>query len=167
MIGNKIIVTKNEIIPADSILLNGSGRIDYSFVTGESKPVNKVSGEFIYAGGRQLGSVIELEVIKEVSQSYLTQLWNNEIFNNLDKSSESYFTNFSNVVSKYFTFAILLIAFVSAGLWFQSSVATALDVFTAILIVACPCALALSVPFTLGNAMRIFGRNKLYLRNSQ
>ena len=166
MIGNRIVVRKNEIIPADSILLNGDGRIDYSFVTGESKPVDKVSGEFVYAGGRQLSSAIELEVIKEVSQSYLTQLWNNEIFNNPDKSSESYFTNFSNIVSKYFTFAILLIAFVSAAFWFQSSVTTALNVFTAVLIVACPCALALSTPFTLGNSMRILGRNKLYLRNT-
>jgi P-type Cu+ transporter len=166
MVGNRIIVRKNEIIPADSILFNGDGRIDYSFVTGESKPVNKVSGEFVYAGGRQLDSVIELEVIKEVSQSYLTQLWNNEIFNNPDKSSESYFTNFSNIVSKYFTFVILLIAFITAGFWFQSSVVTALNVFTAVLIVACPCALALSIPFTLGNAMRILGRNKLYLRNT-
>jgi Cu+-exporting ATPase len=165
MVGNRIIVRKNEIIPADSILLNGDGRIDYSFVTGESKPVSKVSGEFVYAGGRQLGSVIELEVIKDVSQSYLTQLWNNEIFNNPDKSAESYFTNFSNAVSKYFTFVILLIAFVAAGFWFQTSIATALNVFTSVLIVACPCALALSTPFTLGNAMRILGRNKLYLRN--
>jgi len=166
MVGNRIIVRKNEIIPADSILLNGDGRIDYSFVTGESKPVNKVSGEFVYSGGRQHGSVIELEVIKEVSQSYLTQLWNNEIFNNPDKSSESYFTNFSNAVSKYFTFFILIVASISAGFWFQSSMHTALNVFTAVLIVACPCALALSTPFTLGNAMRILGRNKLYLRNS-
>ena len=166
MVGNRIIVRKNEIIPADSILLNGDGRIDYSFVTGESKPVSKVSGEFVYAGGRQLGSVVELEVIKEVSQSYLTQLWNNEIFNNPEKSSESYFTNFSNAVSKYFTFVILLIAFVAAGFWFQTSTAIALNVFTAVLIVACPCALALSVPFTLGNATRILGRNKLYLRNN-
>jgi P-type Cu+ transporter len=166
MVGNRIVVRKNEIIPADSILLNGDGRIDYSFVTGESKPVGKVSGEFVYAGGRQLGSVIELEVIKEVSQSYLTQLWNNEIFNNPDKSAESYFTNFSNAVSKYFTFVILFIAFVAAGFWFQTSFATALNVFTSVLIVACPCALALSTPFTLGNAMRILGRNKLYLRNT-
>jgi Cu+-exporting ATPase len=163
MVGNRIVVRKNEIIPADSILFNGDGKIDYSFVTGESKPVDKVSGELIYAGGRQLGSAIELEVIKDVSQSYLTQLWNNEIFN---KKSESYFTNFSNAVSKYFTFAILFIAFVSAGFWFQTSSAIALNVFTAVLIVACPCALALSTPFTLGNAMRILGRNKLFLRNT-
>jgi len=166
MVGNRIVVRKNEIIPADSILFNGDGKIDYSFVTGESKPFDKVSGELVYAGGRQLGSVVELEVIKDVSQSYLTQLWNNEIFNNPGKSGESYFTNFSNVVSKYFTFVILLIAFVAAAFWLQTSVAIALNVLTAVLIVACPCALALSTPFTLGNVMRILGRNKLFLRNT-
>ena len=163
MVGNRIIVRKNEIIPADSILFNGDGRIDYSFVTGESKPVSKVSGELIYAGGRQLGSAIELEVIREVSQSYLTQLWNNDIFN---KKSESFFTNFSNVISKRFTIFVLLTAIISAAFWIQLSFGTAINVFTAVLIVACPCAIALSVPFTFGNAMRIFGRNKFYLRNT-
>lgn len=163
MVGNRIVVRKNEIIPADSILFNGDGRIDYSFVTGESKPVSKVSGEMIYAGGKQLGSAIELEVIREVSQSYLTQLWNNDIFN---KKTESFFTNFSNVISKRFTIFVLLTAFISSAFWLQSSFNIAMNVFTAVLIVACPCAIALSVPFTFGNTMRIFGRNKFYLRNT-
>ncbi len=166
-VGNRIIIRKDEIIPADSILLNGDGRIDYSFVTGESKPVKKVSGEMIYAGGKQLDSAIELEIIKNVSQSYLTDLWNNDIFNKQNKPDESYFTNFSNKVSKYFTLVILLIAGIAAAFHFQSNVGMALNIFTAVLIVACPCALALSTPFTLGNAMRIFGRNGFYLRNAQ
>jgi len=163
MVGNRIVIRKNELIPADSILFNGDGKIDYSFVTGESKPVSKVSGEMIYAGGRQMGGAIELEVIKEVSQSYLTQLWNNDTFN---KSSESAFTNFSNAVSKYFTGVVLFIAAVATLAWLPSSTSTALNVFTAVLIVACPCALALSTPFTLGNAMRVFGNNRLFVKNS-
>ncbi len=163
MVGNRIIIRQNEIVPADSILMNGDGFIDYSFVSGESHPVNKVSGEMIYAGGRQKSGLIELEVIKEVSQSYLTQLWNNDTFN---KKSESQFTNFSNAVSKYFTIIVLLIAVLAAAFWYQASSSIAINVFTSVLIVACPCALALSTPFTLGNTMRIFGRNKLYLKNS-
>ena len=163
MIGNRILIRKNEIIPADSILINGEGIIDYSFVTGESNPVSKVSGEMIFAGGRQLGGAIELEVIKEVSQSYLTRLWNNDTFN---KISESYFTRFSNTVSKYFTIIVLLVAVGAGTFWLTVDLKTAVHVFTSVLIVACPCALALSTPFTLGNAMRILGRNKFYLKNS-
>ncbi len=163
-IGDRIIIRNNEIIPADSILFNGDGFIDYSFVTGESKPVEKVSGELIYAGGRQAGGLLELEVIKEISQSYLTQLWNNDSFN---KKNESGFSEFSNTVSKYFTFIILFIAVAAAGFWLNSSgIGIAIGVFTSVLIVACPCALALSIPFTFGNTIRIFGKNKFYLKNS-
>ncbi|NWF88514.1 MAG: heavy metal translocating P-type ATPase metal-binding domain-containing protein [Ignavibacteriaceae bacterium] len=163
-VGDRIVIRNNEIIPADSVLFNGEGNIDYSFVTGESKLSTKVLGEMIYAGGKQIGSVIELEVIKDVSQSYLTQLWNNEAFKN---RSESSFINISNKVSKYFTYVILFIASISFIFWVPSSIHTALNVFTAVLIVACPCALALSIPFTLGNSIRIFGRNKFYLKNTQ
>lgn len=163
MIGNRVLIRQNEIVPADSILMNGDGFIDYSFVSGESHPVYKVSGERIYAGGRQKSGLIELEVIKKVSQSYLTQLWNNDTFN---KKSESQFTSFSNAVSKYFTIIVLLIAVIAAAFWYQTSTFIAINVFTSVLIVACPCALALSTPFTLGNAMRILGRNRFYLKNS-
>jgi Cu+-exporting ATPase len=165
MVGNRILVRQNEIIPADSILFNGNGKIDYSFVTGESKPIEKVSGEMIYAGGRQIGGALELEIINEVSQSYLTQLWTNDIFNNPDKSGEGEFTHFSNTVSKYFTAFILLVAAISALFWLPSSTGKAINVLTAVLIIACPCALALSIPFTLGNTLRIFGKNKFYLKN--
>lgn len=163
MVGNRIIIRQNEIIPADSILMNGDGLIDYSFVSGESHPLHKVSGELVYAGGRQKSGLIELEVIKEVSQSYLTQLWNNDTFN---KRNESQFTNFSNTVSKYFTVIVILIAVIAGAYWLSVDKLTAINVFTSVLIVACPCALALSTPFTLGNTMRIFGRNRFYLKNS-
>jgi P-type Cu+ transporter len=162
-VGDRIIIRNREIIPADSILFSGNGNIDYSFVTGESKPVGKVMGELIYAGGRQLGESLELEVVKEVSQSYLTQLWNNDTFK---KKEESNFSTLSNLVSKYFTILVLLIAVISFLIWLPINLGTALNVFTAVLIVACPCALALSTPFTLGNVLRIFGKNKFYLKNA-
>ena len=162
-VGDRIVIRNNEIIPADSILFAGSGNIDYSFVTGESKPVNKVMGELIYAGGKQLGEILELEVVKDVSQSYLTQLWNNTSFK---EKSESDFTMLSNRISKYFTILVVLIAVISSLIWIPIDFGIALNVFTAVLIVACPCALALSTPFTLGNTLRIFGKNKFYLKNT-
>lgn len=161
--GDRIIIRKDEIIPADSILISGDAEIDYSFVTGEASAMHKISGDMIYAGGKQIAGAIELETIKEVSQSYLTKLWNNDVFS---KKKESTFTSFANNVSKYFTAAILVIAAAGFIYWYQYDLNTAFHVFTAVLIVACPCALALSTPFTLGNVMRILGRNKFYLKNT-
>ncbi len=162
-VGDRIVIKNGELIPADSILINGIAFIDYSFVTGESEPIEKVNGDLIYAGGRQVGSAIEVETVKEVSQSYLTQLWNNKVFN---KEDESKIDAFVNVVSKYFTFIIISIAGLAALYWLPVSSDLAFNALTAVLIIACPCALALSTPFTLGSSMRIFGRNKFYLKST-
>lgn len=162
--GHRLLIRHNELIPADGILMRGNASIDYSFVTGETNATDKVLGEMVYAGGRQMGTAIEVEIIKEVSQSYLTQLWNNEAFT---KSNKGRLVNFSDTVSKYFTFGLLSLAIGSALFWFFSGDTTkAWGAFTAILIVACPCALALSTPFTLGNALRILGKKKMYLKNA-
>jgi P-type Cu+ transporter len=161
-IGDRIIVRNGELIPADSILFKGEGNIDYGFVTGESTPVNKVLGEIVYAGGKQYGEAIELEVLKDVSQSYLTQLWNNDTFLKKEEQNVSWF---SNKVGKYFTIVVLLIANISTIVWLNINPEIAFNVFTAVLIVACPCAIALAIPFTLGNALRNYGKEKFYLKN--
>ncbi|MFA6467293.1 MAG: heavy metal translocating P-type ATPase metal-binding domain-containing protein [Bacteroidota bacterium] len=161
--GNRIVIRHGEIIPADAMLLQGNAAIDYSFVTGESTPVEKVLGEMIFAGGKQAGGVIELEVMKEVSQSYLTQLWNN--FNHSSRENGQ-LSELSNTVSKYFTVVVLFISFGVLAYWLPKDVTTAINAFTGILIVACPCALAISIPFTLGTTLRIFGKNDLYLKNT-
>jgi Cu+-exporting ATPase len=161
--GDRIIIRNNELIPADAILFSGNGNIDYSFVTGESALVEKVPGEIIYSGGRQKGSAVELEVIRTVSQSYLTKLWNKDVF---VKEAESRFVSLVNAAAKYFTAAVLLISAAAALYWLPASVTRAINAFTAVLIIACPCGLALTNPFALGNAMRILGRNKFYLKNT-
>lgn len=163
-IGDRILIRNNELIPADAILLKGDAHIDFSFVTGESDPVHKVLGEIIYAGGRQIGHSIELEICKKVSQSYLTQLWNNDTFS---KNQRSTIESFQQLVSRYFTIALLALAFISAGWWLVVDPSLALNAFTAVLIIACPCALALSSPFALGTAMRILGKHQFYIKSPQ
>lgn len=162
-VGDRILIRNNEVIPADTILMKGDAIIDFSFVTGESAPVQKVLGEVVYAGGRQINQAIELEVIKPVSQSYLTSLWNNEAFENKKKKK---IDTFSETVSRYFSVVLLIIAFGSAAYWMFFDTAKAWQSFTAVLIIACPCALALSSPFTLSAVLSIFDRNKFYLKNT-
>ncbi|MBB6272749.1 Cu+-exporting ATPase [Pedobacter cryoconitis] len=160
--GNRILIRSNEIIPADAILLKGEAKLDFSFVTGESLPVEKVLGEIVYAGGRQLNGAIELEVVKPVSQSYLTKLWNNEAF----CGQRDPIKTFSDTASRYFSIVLVAIALAAGLYWISIDINKAVASFTAVLIIACPCALALSSPFTLAAVLSIFDKNKFYLKNT-
>jgi P-type Cu+ transporter len=161
--GDRLVIRNQELIPVDGILISEKASIDYSFVTGEAVPIDKKSGDKIFAGGKQLGKVIEMEVLFSVSQSYLTQLWSNDVF---QKKVDQKHKSITDKISRYFTPALLLLALFSFLYWIFIDTATAFNVFTAILIVACPCALALTAPFTLGNVLRIMGNRKLYLKNA-
>lgn len=161
--GDRILVRNMELVPADAVLISGSANIDYSFVTGEATPINKMQGDTIYAGGKQVGSTVELEVVKEVSQSYLTQLWNDAAF---EKSGNQVITSIATQVSRWFTPIIILIAGMAMAYWWTRDLQKAINAFTSVLIIACPCALALSSPFTLGNVLRLLGRGKMFLKNA-
>ncbi len=161
--GDRLLIRNQELIPVDGILISESAEIDYSFVTGEAVPITKKSGDKVFAGGKQIGKVIEMEVLYSVSQSYLTQLWSNEIF---QKKVDQKHKTITDAISRYFTPILLLIAFAGFGYWIFIDANTAFNVFTAVLIVACPCALALTAPFTFGNILRILGKKKFYLKNA-
>jgi Cu+-exporting ATPase len=162
-VGDRIKIHNDEIVPADSILFLGKATVDYSFVTGESLPVEKSIGEIVYAGGKQTSGAIELEVVKEVSQSYLTQLWNNEAFT---ENKEEKNVSFIHKVSRYFTYILFSIALISAVYWMINDPSKVWGAVTAVLIVACPCALLLSSTFTSGNMLRILNKYKLYIKNA-
>ena len=162
--GDRILLRNEELLPADAVLIKGDAHIDYSFVTGESQPVHKHSGDKLFAGGRQQGSVLELEITKPVEQSYLTQLWSDEVFS---KRRQTNFRTITDSISQRFTIAILLIAVLSTTFWLFYDASKALQVFTAVLIIACPCAIALSAPFTLGNLLRIYGKHEMYLKDAE
>ncbi|CAM3375175.1 heavy metal translocating P-type ATPase [Aequorivita lipolytica] len=161
--GDRLLIRNNEIIPVDAILIKGNALIDYSFVTGEAEPITKQSGDKLFAGGKQQAGILEVEVLKPVAQSYLTQLWSNDVFS---KDKTGIFESITDSISKRFTVVLLSIAFISTIFWLVVDPSKAFNVFTSVLIVACPCAIALAAPFTLGNVLRIFGREKLYLKEA-
>jgi Cu+-exporting ATPase len=152
-----------EIIPADSILLEESAYIDYSFVTGESRPVKAIQGELVYAGGRLIGTPVTLIVEKQTSQSHLTSLWNHDAFK---KTEESKYQKIIDRAARKFTWIVLGIALLTAIYWQITNPSAMWLVLTSVLMVACPCALALAAPFTLGSMLRVLGRKQLYLKNA-
>lgn len=161
--GDRLLIRNQEIIPVDGILINGNAMIDYSFVTGESVPVLKKSGDKLYAGGKQTNGAIEMDTLHSVKQSYLTQLWSNDIFK---KNEVKDIKTLTDSISKQFTIIILSIALFAGIYWYFNDRSMAFQVVSAILIIACPCALALSAPFAFGNMIRIFGKKGFYLKNT-
>jgi Cu+-exporting ATPase len=162
--GDELLIHNEELIPADGILTRGRAFIDYSFVTGESLPVLKEVGEIVYAGGKQTGGNIELFVVKEVAQSYLTKLWSRDEFKQNKQTSHN---SFVHALARYFTYILFALVAITATYWWVSDPAKIWPAVTAMLIIACPCALLLSNSFTNGNILRILGRNHFYLRNAQ
>lgn len=162
--GDLIRIRNLEIIPADSFLLSEQTLIDYSFVTGESKPVKVRCGEKLYGGGRVLGAPVELTVFKPTTQSHLTSLWNSQ---NFGKSGTGHFQQIMDRAARRFTWIVLILAIGTAVFWYFYQPSSMWLVLTSVLMVACPCALALATPFTLGSMLRVLGRQELYLKNAE
>ncbi len=158
-----IIVRNEEVIPCDSELISENARVDYSFVTGESIPINKKKGDFIYAGGKLLGKRSHLKVLKASNRSHLTQLWNDVSKENKEDGQKT----IQDKISYYFLSIILVISLGAGITWAFIDPSKITQIVVSILIVACPCALALSSPFTFGNILRVLGRKGLYLKNAK
>jgi Cu+-exporting ATPase len=161
-VGDRIIVRPHEIVPADARLLDDEGAVDYAFVTGESAPVRVHAGETVRAGGRAADRTLRLLVLEEVSHSQLATLWNNPAFS---KTKRHWLSDVSAIFGAWFTAMAIVLAAVGAFAWWPN-VEMSLQVATAVLIIACPCALTLAAPITLGTAMDVLGRHGLYLKHA-
>lgn len=162
--GDVVVIHNDELIPADGVVVSGKGNIDYSFVTGESKPEHRTEGQQVYAGGRQKGAELEVSLTQTVDNSELTSLWNTDSFRKQERAD---LHTWVDKISKYFTLTIILLAIVTGVYWWYNDPSLVWNSVTAVLIVACPCALALVLPFAYGHAMRKLGKEGLYLKNAE
>lgn len=156
-----LVIYNEEVIPVDAMLIKGRAEIDYSFVTGEEEISVVKPGSVIYAGGRQKGGQVELRAIREFSQSSFVKLWNQESHEKKRQQGTSYITQISN----YFSYVVIAIAATAFIYWSRLSMDNAWLALTAVLIIACPCALLLTATFTQGFLLNIFGRYGLFLKN--
>ncbi|MES2389349.1 MAG: heavy metal translocating P-type ATPase metal-binding domain-containing protein [Bacteroidota bacterium] len=162
--GDKLLINNREPLPCDCILLSTQAKIDYSFITGESLPALSISGAELPAGGIVCGKTALVQVLRPVNESLLSDMWNRQKDNEKVKETDS--SRLADLFAKWFTVATILLAQGSAGYWLmQDQAGTALNAFTAVLIIACPCAFSLSLPFTMGNALVILGRNRIFVRD--
>jgi Cu+-exporting ATPase len=165
-VGDRLLIRQGEIIPADAYLLKGKSAMDYSFVTGESELISIEAGQSIYAGGKHQGEAIEIQISKELKQSHLTQLWEQQAFKDPNHKSENW-ENFANKVGLYFTGILVSLATMTGIYWAIFDATRWSNAVVSILVIACPCALAISYPFALGHGIRWLAKNQFFVKDIQ
>ncbi len=158
-IGDVMLVRNGEIVPCDSVLLSPLAYFDYAFVTGESLPVENTEGQIIHAGGKVVGAAATLTATRDVSQSYLASLWERAG----GKRPRRSYLELSDRFGARFTYGALAIAAAGFLMWLPD-LPMAINVLTAVLIIACPCALTIAAPVTLGTAMARLGIRGIYVK---
>lgn len=146
--GQTILVKPGERVPADAEILEGQAALDESLLTGESKPVEKGTGDQVYAGSVVADAPLICRVERPVKQTRLAQI-TRLVEETL--SAKPPIQRLADKASAWFAGGILLAsAGTAAGWWWLTdSIADALINAVAVLVVACPCALGLATPLAL------------------
>ncbi|MBL7998887.1 MAG: heavy metal translocating P-type ATPase, partial [Candidatus Kapabacteria bacterium] len=153
-------IHNGELIPADSVLESAFARIDNSFITGEAEPLEILRGMSVYAGARLVGASAKFRVVKDVSNSHLHGLW---AAVETEERKRPWLLDVSDAFARYFTLIVTVLAAATA-IWWYPNLTMMLNATTAVLIVACPCALTLATPFALGAAMNVLARLDFYCK---
>jgi Cu+-exporting ATPase len=144
-VGDVLRVRPGERVPVDGVITEGSSAVDESMLTGESLPVEKVSGDKV-AGATVNGPGMFL--FKATAVGADTALARIVRLVEEAQGSKAPIAALADKVSGIFVPVVVIIALVSAGAWLLGgqSIEFALRVFVAVLTIACPCALGLATP---------------------
>lgn len=144
-------IRPGEFIPADGVILSGSSNLNNSLLTGESFPVRVTAGDKVFSGTQNLTHELFMKAQSVSDDSRLGQLLKN-VENGWAHRSK--IVNLTNLVSKYFTLAVFVLSVILFVYLLQThDLKHALEGAITLLIVTCPCALALAVPLTFTRAL--------------
>ena len=147
--GDIVVVRPGEKIPVDGVITKGSSAIDESLVTGESLPVEKKIGDTVIGSTLNKVGSFEFEAKRVGSETMLAQ-----IIRLIEEAqgSKAPIQGFADRISAYFVPIVIGIAILTFLAWFfifNASLSFALMAFTAVIVIACPCALGLATPTSL------------------
>jgi Cu2+-exporting ATPase len=163
--GDKVLIAAGERVPADGIVISGGGDIDHSLITGESDPVSIGKGDQIYAGTLNLSHALTLKVTAADDMTLLAEI--GKLMANAEQGRASY-RRLADRAAQIYAPAVHILGAVTFIGWFMLGAGweVALTTAIAVLIITCPCALALAVPAVqIAAASRLF-RNGIILKTS-
>ncbi|AHM57051.1 copper-exporting P-type ATPase A [Peptoclostridium acidaminophilum DSM 3953] len=144
-IGDTLIVKPGERIPVDGAVVYGYTAVDESMITGESIPVEKTAGSSVTGGTINKNGTIRFKATRVGKDTALSQIIR---LVQQAQGSKAPIAKLADIVAGYFVPAVMVIAAVSAALWYlaEKDSVFALTIFISVLVIACPCALGLATP---------------------
>jgi cation transport ATPase len=151
-VGDVVIVKPNERIPVDGKIVYGSSSVDESNLTGESVPVDKLSGAVVFAGTQNFQGLLKVQVEKDMKNTALAHIIT--IVDNA-QNSKAPIEKIADKISGYFVYIVLVIAVITFASWMifapgtfgmTKAFAMAISTTMAVLVIACPCSLGLATP---------------------
>lgn len=164
--GDIVVSKPGEKITVDGKIINGKAHLDESFITGESKPASKTEGSKVIAGSINYDGYIEYEAEKIGKESTISEIVRLVIEATNTKAP---IAKVADTVSGYFVPAVILIAIITfiAYLILGNTVATAINAFVTILVVACPCSLGLATPLAIVVSEGVCANNGILVKKSE
>lgn len=159
--GSVMRLRSGEICPTRARVLSSEAVADYAFISGEAHPITLHKGDLLETGAKILGASVELEAVEAVDPARLNRLWESAA----EQESSSKTNSFAEKIIPWFTVSVSSIAFAAFFYWLPQDGARAWNAFSAVLIITCPCALAMAKPFTLFTTQSTLARKGLFLKS--
>ncbi len=162
MIGETILVRPNESVPVDGVVVEGESMVDRSLLTGESCPVSVTVGSSIEAGTDNIQSTVLVRVTALGADTKLAA-----IQQAVTEASETRtpIVQLANRIGAWFVTVVIGLALITAVIWWRVDPSQAINHVVALLIVACPCALALATPLAIAVAIGRLAKREVLVRS--
>lgn len=143
--GDTVLVRPGEKIPVDGVIVEGYSAIDESMITGESLPVDKKVGDEVIGATINKQGLLKFEATKVGKETALAQIIR---LVEQAQGSKAPIQKVVDQVSAYFVPAVIIIAFATFTIWYLATgdLVSAMLRLTAVLVIACPCAMGLATP---------------------
>ncbi|HAF95772.1 MAG: copper-translocating P-type ATPase [Elusimicrobia bacterium GWC2_51_8] len=152
-----------EQVPVDGMVTGGASAVDESLLTGEVSPADKAAGSKLYAGTINKNGVLEFKATGVGEDMVLTKIVRAVAESQAAKSS---IQRLVDKISAWFVPAVFFVAAFSAAVWVRyGSVSQAVNVFAAVLAVACPCAMGLAIPMAVAVGFGRAAASGILIRN--
>lgn len=172
-VGDVVIIKPNERIPVDGKIVYGSSSVDESNLTGESVPVDKISGAVVFAGTQNFQGLLKVQVEKDMKDTALAHII--KIVEEA-QNSKAPIEKIADRISGYFVYIVLVLAVITFASWIifapgafglSKAFALALSTTMAVLVIACPCSLGLATPTAIITGVGTGARRGILIKNAE